>query len=204
MSEITNIEIQKKDDKRANLYLDDKFYAGVSIELCMKHHLKKGMEIEKIFLDEIILEDEKGKALDKAIKYISSTIKTTKQIRDYLKKKGYNEFTIDFVIDKMLEYKYLDDIAYAKAYISTYSNKYGKIKLITLLKSKGISENTITEVLENEDVKMENSIYSTAKKYLKNKEINSNTLMKLNRFLYSRGYEYDEIKQCINKLKDEK
>lgn len=203
MSEITNLEIQKKDDRRVNLYLDDKFYAGISIELVMKHHLKKGVEIEKSDLDSLILEDEKGKALDKAVKYISSTLKTTKQIRDYLKKKEYNPQTIDYVIDKMQEYKYLDDEAYAKAFISTYSNKYGKLKLVSALKSKGVSENVIDSVLSAEDLKMENSIETTANKYLRNKPRTNETYMKLSRFLYSRGYEFDDIKSLINELKED-
>lgn len=203
MSEITNLEVQKKDDRRVNLYLDDKFYAGVSIELVMKHHLKKGMEIGKDELDELVLEDEKGKALDKAVKYISSTLKTTKQIRDYLKKKEYNPQTIDYVIDKMQEYKYLDDETYAKAFISTYSGKYGKLKLVSALKSKGVSDKIIDNVLCADDLKMENSIESTANKYLKNKPRTSETYMKLSRFLYSRGYEYDDIKSLINELKGE-
>lgn len=203
MSEITSIEVQKKDDRRANLYLDDKFYAGVSIELIMRHQLKKGMEVDREFLDEIILEDEKGKALDKAVKYISSTLKTTRQIRDYLRKKEYNSQTIDYVISKMIEYKYLDDVAYAKAFIATYSNKYGKMKLISALKSKGVSDSVIDEVFASDDLKIDDSIDKTAEKYLKNKIKNNDTFMKLSRFLYSRGYEFDDIKSCINRLKGE-
>lgn len=201
MSEITNLEIQKRDDKRVNLYLDDQFYSGISIELVMKHHLKKGMEISREFLDEIILEDEKGKALDKAVKYISSTLKTTKQIREYLRKKEYAPQTIEYVIEKMQEYKYLDDEAYAKAFVATYSNKYGKIKLISALRSKGVGENVIDEVFACEDLKMDNSIERIAEKYLKNKERTSENFMKLSRFLCSRGYEFDDIKVVINKLK---
>ena len=201
MSEITNIELQKKDETRVNLYLDDKFYAGISLELVMKHQLKKGMELDKAFLDEIILEDEKGKAFDKALKYISSTLKTTRQIRDYLRKKEYNPQTIDYVIDKMQEYKYLNDTAYANAFIATYSNKYGKLKLISALKSKGVSDKVIDEVFASDDLKMENSIEATAEKYLRHKERTNETYMKLSRCLYSRGYDFDDIKSCINKLK---
>lgn len=203
MSEITNLEVQKKDDRRVNLYLDDKFYAGISIELVMKHHLKKGLEIEKTVLDDLILEDEKCKALDKAVRYMSSSLKTTRQIREYLRKKEYSPQTIDYVVDKMKEYKYLDDEAFAKAFVATYSNKYGKLKLISALKSKGVGDGVIDSVMNAEDLKMEDSIENTANKYLRNKERTSETYMKLSRFLYSRGYEFDDIKSLINRLKGE-
>ena len=202
MSEITTIEVQQKDKSRANIYLDDEFYAGISIELCVKYQLKKGKEIDEKFLSEIIFEDEKGKALSKAVKYISTTLKTTQQIRDYLRKKEYSSEVIDYVIDKMNEYKYLDDEAYAKAYISTYSSKFGKIRLINQLKSKGIKDSVIDSVF-NDDIKIENSLEKVAEKYLKNKELNRETFAKLSRFLYSRGYEFEQINAYINSLKEE-
>ena len=201
MSKITALEVQVKDKSRANLYLDDEFFAGISIELVVKHQLKKDMEVDEKFLADIIFEDDKGKALSKAIKYMGSNIKSCSQIREYLRKKEYAPEIIDYVIDKMKEYKYLDDEAYAKAYISAYSYKYGKIKLIQALKSKGISDKTIDSVFAEEDLKMQDSIDKVASKYLKNKEITSETIIKLNRFLYSRGYEFDQINSYINGLK---
>ena len=198
--EITGIEFQKKHDDRANLYVDDEFYAGVSVELVMKNRLKKGMTISKEELDEIILEDEKQSAFSKAVKYMSSALKTEKQIKDYLRKKEYNPGTIEYVIAKLIEYKYLDDEAYARSFVLTYSSKYGKLKLIAGLKSKGVSDRVIDNVF-NEDLEIKNNIKETAEKYLKNKIIDNNTYLKLSRFLYSRGYEFDEINRVINELK---
>ena len=198
--QITGIEFQKRHDDRVNLYVDDEFYAGVSVELILKEQLKKGMEISKEELDQIILEDEKGSAFNKAVKYLSSTLKTEKQIKEYLKKKAYNPSTIEYVLDKLKEYKYLDDENYSRSFVLTYSNKYGKLKLISALKSKGVSDRIIDSVF-SEDLELESNIRPIAEKYLKNKEKNPQTYMKLSRFLYSRGYEFDEINRLINELK---
>ena len=199
--EITKIEMQKSNDERANLYLDEKFFSGISLELVVKEHLKVGMEIDENKLSELILEDEKGKALSKAVKYIGSNLKTEKQLRDYLKKKEYNSATIDYVMDKLKEYDYLNDENFAKAYILTYSKKYGKLKLKSQLKMKGINEGIINSLLE--DVQSD-SIDLVAKKYMKNKELTYENLQKLMRFLYSRGYEFDDINSCVNRLKGDK
>lgn len=202
MSVITKLEYQKNNPDRANLYVDDKFFAGISVELCIKEHLKSGMEIDLEKLSELILEDEKGVAFTKAINYVSNNYKTKKQVKDYLYKKGYNQNTISHVIDKMEEYKYLDDESYAKQYILTYSKKYGKLRLVTGLKSKGISDKIIDNLFDG-DVEIENSIESVASKYLKNKIIDDKTYIKLSRFLYSRGFQFDEINGYLNKLKRE-
>ena len=199
MSIITKLEYQKNNPERANLYLDDKFYSGISVELCIKEHLKTGLEIDEDKLNELILEDEKSVAFTKAINYVSNNYKTKKQVRDYLYKKEYNRNTIDYVIYKMEEYKYLDDEAYAKQFVLTYSKKYGKLKLISGLKSKGISDSIIDNLFE--EIEVESSIETVANKYLKNKIIDEKTYIKLSRFLYSRGYQFDEINSYINKLK---
>ncbi len=195
---VTKIEIQKNNDDRVNIYLDDRFYCGMSLEIVMKQNLKVGSDIDTAKLDNLILDDEKYKATEKAVKYISNNLKTTKQIKDYLKKKNYSEITINYVLEKLKEYEYINDENYAKSFILTYSKKYGRLKLKSLLIQKGISELIINSLLE--EVKSDN-LELVATKYLKNREINSNTYVKLSRFLYSRGYDFDEINSFINRLK---
>ncbi len=200
MSIITKIEVQKKNETRANIYLDDVFYSGISIEAVIKNHLKKDMEISRDSLDDIILNDEKTVAMAKATKYMGGALKTKKQIRDYLKKKEYAAPTIEYVIDKMVEYKYLDDEAYARSFMLTYSSKYGKLKLKSQLRLKGVSESIIDDLLEAE-IEIEDSLDTVAEKYIKNKEINEKNILKLARFLSSRGYEFDKINGYISRLR---
>lgn len=197
--EITKIEIQKNNKDRANIYLDEKFFSGISLELVVKEHLKVGMILDEEHLKTLIVEDEKSNALAKAVKYMGTNLKTAKQLRDYLKKKDYNPSTIEFVLSKMYEYNYIDDENYARAYILTYSNKYGKLKLKLQLKQKGVSEEIIDNLIANLDC---SSIDSVAQKYLKNKDLSYENCQKLSRFLYSRGYEFDDINSCINRLKE--
>lgn len=195
---ITKLEVQKNDKNRVNLYVDDEFYSGIPAELVYLEHLKTGLEIDEKDLKKIIFENEKSKAMSRVTKYIGSSLKTQKQIRDYLRKKEYSEDTIKFVMSKLVEYNYIDDKKYAQAYVLTYGKKYGKLKLKSQLKVKGVSEEIIECVLEDNKV---DSIESVASKYLKNKVMSYEVCQKLFRFLYSRGYEFDEINSYINKLK---
>lgn len=195
---ITKLEVQKNDKNRVNLYVDDEFYSGIPAELVYLEHLKTGLEIDEKDLKKIIFENEKSKAMSRVTKYIGSSLKTQKQIRDYLRKKEYSDDTIEFVMSKLVEYNYIDDQKYAQAYVLTYGKKYGKLKLKSQLKVKGVSEEIIECVLEDNKV---DSIESVASKYLKNKVMSYEVSQKLFRFLYSRGYEFDEINSYINKLK---
>ena len=195
---ITKLEVQKNDKNRVNLYVDDEFYSGIPAELVYLEHLKTGLEIDEKDLKKIIFENEKSKAMSRVTKYIGSSLKTQQHIRDYLRKKEYSDDTIEFVMSKLVEYNYIDDKKYAQAYVLTYGKKYGKLKLKSQLKVKGVSEEIIECDLEDKKVER---IERVASKYLKNKVMSYEVSQKLFRFLYSRGYEFDEINSYINKLK---
>ncbi len=197
---ITKVEVQKNDETRVNVYVDDKFYVGISMECVIKNHIAKGREIDLGYLDSLVLDDQKTVAMAKATKYMGGALKTTKQIEDYLKKKDFATNTIDHVIQKLQEYGYLDDENYAKSFVLTYSNKYGKLKLKSMLKSKGVSDKIIDGLFGGE-VEMADSMEAVATKYLKNKEINEKNIVKLARFLISRGYEFDKVNGYIRGLR---
>ena len=199
---ITKLEVQKKDDSRVNLYLDDKFYCGLNMDVCIKYGLKKDKDIDQETIDGYIIESEKITAYNKVIKYLKSSLKTRKQLREYLNKKEYNAVTIDYVLDKLVEYGYINDEYYASSYINTYKNKYGNSRLRTNLLVKGVSKDIIDKCLEDvskED--MVDSLEKVAAKYLKNKTIDKDVLIKLSRFLAYRGYDFDQINSYVNTIK---
>ena len=88
MNEITAITPQMKDKTRCNIYIDGRFYCGMSLETTIKNRLKVGQIVSLEKLSLMQLESEKSTALDKALTHISATRKTEKQVCDFLKKKG--------------------------------------------------------------------------------------------------------------------
>ena len=78
MPKITEITLQTKNKNRCNLFLDGEFFVSLSIETVVKNRLKKGQEVDRIELADIILENEKAEALTKAISYVSKALKTKK------------------------------------------------------------------------------------------------------------------------------
>lgn len=195
MSEITLIEPQKRDKTRCNVYVDGRFYCGVKLEVAVKYHLKAGVRIEKSELDEIQLETEKSQALDKAMTHLSASMKTKKQMRDFLAKKGYTEAVIDYVIDKLEYYSLIDDRAYCKAYVHSVKGK-GKRALENDLKRRGAASGAIESVLDDvvEDADEASAIL---RKYLRGKDQTKEMLYKGFKYLLSKGYDYDTAKQAV-------
>ena len=65
-------------------------------------------------------------------------MKTEKEIRTFLKKKGYLEEVENYVIDKMKDYGYIDDETYAASYAAGASKRKGSRLIQLELKQKGV------------------------------------------------------------------
>ena len=110
MSKITKIEPQVKNKDRVNIYLDGEFKLGCSLELAMLNHLKNDVEISDEQLEQLVFENEKTQALNKAVTLLGKNLKTRRQMRTYLNDKGYSKTIVDYVLEKLSEYNYINDI----------------------------------------------------------------------------------------------
>ena len=203
MNEITAISPQVKDKTRCNIYVDGVFCCGLTLETTIKNRLKVGQIITKERLSQIQLESEKNKAFDKALTHLSATRKTEKQIRVYLQGKGYLEDVIDYVVEKLRSYNFLNDGEYAEAYVEMAAKRKGG-KLIRMeLRGKGVSDSEIDEALLglDEDTQV-SAATEMVKKYMRGKVADVQTLQKAYRYLMSKGFDYDVAKQALSALGD--
>ena len=198
MAEITSIEPQVKDKTRCNVYIDGRFYCGIKLEVAIKYHLKSGMQIDESKLDEIQLETEKSQAIDKAMTHLSATMKTERQMRDFLVKHGYTETVCDYVIERLQYYKFIDDYAYCRAYVNSVRGKGRRAIEADLMKRKA-SRDAINSVLE-EFEESGDEAFEILKKYLRGKEINKVNLLKGYKYLLSKGFSYDTAQAAMEKF----
>ncbi len=195
MPEITSIEPQKKDKNRCSIFVDGRFYCGLRLETAVKYRLKVGMHVERGFLEEVQLETEKSAALDKALTHISASMKTERQICDYLRGKGYTDPVCEYVAEKLRYYGFLDDYAYCKAYISGCNGR-GKRLLEADLMRRGASREAIERALSETDEDTEGA-RALAGKYMRGKERTRENLYKALKYLVARGYSYDAAKAAL-------
>ena len=172
----------------------------------LKTKLKVGDDINKETLEEYQFEYEKLTAFDKAINLLSRGMKTKKQISTYLKDKGYMPKVCNYVLDKLIEYKYVDDQTYASCYTKMTSKSKGKRAIAYEMKQKGVSDEIIATCLDEIDDQKEVAL-SLAKKYLKNKPLDQKTKEKLYRYLLSKGFSHEDcfyaLNKCFSEINDE-
>ena len=182
--QITEIKQVGKTNKY-KIYVDDGFFATLLDEDIVKNHLKSGLEIEEEKLRTICFEGQKRVALDCAMKLLGNYPKTEKELRRYLKEKGYTLDTIDYTCEKLKEYKFLDDSNFADMFIKANKGKKGKRLISFELKQKGVPEHIISLKLENLE---EEPCLPLALKFMKGKPKDEKTKQKLYRFLASKGF----------------
>jgi regulatory protein len=201
MSEITAILPQKKDKERCSIYIDGQFYCGMALETVILNRLKAGQSVDLARLDELQFESEKTTALDKAMKHLSASMKTQKEITDFLKRKGYVESVVDYVIEKLQSYGFVDDAEYARQYVQNAEKNKGK-KLVSLeLQRKGVAADQAEKAVGGMQGESE-AAWRVLSKYMRGKEISRETLYKALRYLIGKGFDYDTAKEVLSRLGD--
>lgn len=193
--------IRLKSVRNSNVFLVESEIGGnlFHADSIVKYGIVGGCNADEKFFQAL---KESGEliALEMINKYLASSIKTEKQIRDYLYKKEFEKDTIDAVVAKLKEYGVIDDLVYAQTYMNSNCN-FSKNKIRQKLYLSGVSGEVVDKVLNNmEDY---DSCMLNAKKFLKNKELDKLIAEKLVRRLLGQGYNYETIKKVLNELKCE-
>lgn len=109
------------------------------------------------------------------------------------------------VVNILVAEKYVDDQRYCEAYAREKSSisGWGEVKIRYMLSAKGISKDVISQALSQIDPQRAES---RLEKLLENKyrtlKEDPQWKLKLIRFALGRGYSYDDVNDCIQKMKD--
>jgi len=171
-SEYEIIDIKKNKDKYS-VFIDS-LKLNISEDIIIKYNLfvgKKMTESEYIALVDGI---DYNNLLNKTIKYIAYQPRSKKEIEIYLKKSNVNQSNKDKVLNKLIEYKYLNDDDLAKSIFEYEKNvkKKGPKVIEQKLLIKGISKLRVSELvgLYDEDSQIENINFIIEKEIQKNKK----------------------------------
>lgn len=198
MPQITDITYQTKNKSRCNLFVDGEFFSGVSLETVLKFRLKVGDQVETENLTEILIQNERSEALNKAVAYISKYLKTKREVKDYLIRKGYSEEIAWYCVDKLKEYDYVNDTEYSKRYVESVSKNQGRRLVEYKLMMKGVKKQDIATAYDESTVDAKENAKALAIKYLKNKENTKENKAKAYRYLIGRGFTHEEAGYALS------
>ena len=185
---------------RYHLYVDDT-WAGIFLDMTLAMtKWKTGQEIDEQEFRQVKSENDRKLSFDMAVSYMEKYVVSEKGIKDYLKKKTFDEKTIKQTTEKLKEYGYIDDEKFAQNYFDSLSENKGKRVIANKLKSKGISNEIIENLMENVDEEKQiEQATILAQKFVKNREKSPKTKQKCLAHLIYKGYDYSvALKACKN------
>lgn len=202
MPKVTDLKKQKR-TTRVNVYIDDKFSFGASLEILLKHGIKKDKEIGDDDLRK--LKDESGfeKIYGKVLRFSTIRPRSEKEIKLWFKRKGVPQDLQNNLFGRLKRLGLADDSIFASWWIEQRNQFRPKSKraLFLELRQKGIERDLINSILEE---KSDISEIDLAKKVVmgKLKRVASLSREDAGRYLFGllsrRGFSWETARKAID------
>ena len=202
---ITQIQVQKKRKNRCSIFLDEEYAFGLDQEIIFQYGLKKGDVLSDQQIEAIIINEEKKRAKDRALNFLSYRDRSEKEIRTKLKNVGYEENIIDWVIGELKRLKFLDDQRFAQSYAQTQmiTRPVGEYFLKRELKQKGVAEELIEQTVEKayeEKDQFSVALELAQQRKRRYKDIDEMKARKrVSDFLLRRGFSWDVVAEVMER-----
>ena len=197
---ITGLSVYKGDTYRLELEDGQVFFLNCAI--VADYDLHEGGEMDGVLLEKLQYADNKRKAKKRALYLLGSRMYGYNELYKKLLP-SYGEEASRAAADAMLEYGYIDDEDYAEKLAEKLirGKHYGMHKVRWEMQSKGLDKNLIEDVLarysdEDIDEEITRLLETKYSEKISDPDDRRRTIAALAR----RGYGYNAIKRCIERL----
>ena len=136
---------------------------------------------------------------NKALDILSRREHSVLELNQKLQKKFDTEYDIKETISRLKKNNLLNDYRFSESYVVFRKRKgFGPIKISNELKSKGVAEVIIFEVLDNEGGWDEAANRAFSKRFKDGPSTDTKILLKQKNFLYNRGFDFKEIESVLS------
>jgi regulatory protein len=151
--------------------------------------------------------DDFEKFYKAAIRFLSFRPRSEKELSDYLMKKKCDDLTAKRIIESLTRDKFLNDEEFVRWWVEQRTILKPKASRVIKfeLKQKGISKDLIDSFFENEESSTSDFTKALAlaeKKMVRLVKLEDKRKIyeKLGRFLASKGFDWDTIKEVIDRI----
>ncbi len=201
------VRIVKKGKNDVTIYFDNNSVLFLAVEVFLKSDLKKSDDISE---DRFLLLIEKNKLFhikQRAFRLLGRRQHSSSELKRKLWNKDYESDLIDEVIEDLKKNGYLDDKEFIRAFMAEKikTKKWSLKRIKSELFKKGIDSNLIDEIISQQsiDSDYENALTLGRKnmRFILQRNLEPKDLRnKLSTYLFSKGFDYDLIKEVCNQL----
>lgn len=196
-------KITKKKNNTYDVLLSDNSIINIYSDVLIKYNLLKPRTISKQELDSIISYNNYLEAYNIALKYLTSKLRTKKEIEKKLS--NFDKEVIIKVIEKLEQDGYLNDSLYIESYLNDQINLTlkGPNKIINELVNLGFNKEQVITYLNNyPDDLWQDRIKKIITKKINSNHNSSNEMLKkkIQVYLINNGYSKYLVEKIINDI----
>jgi regulatory protein len=204
---ITALRPQEHDQQRVNVYIDDAFALGVSLDMLVREELYVGKQIDAAQWTRLEAAEHADKAYRAALRLVQARPRSTAELRERLRRKQFAPDVIEQTLERLRRIELLDDRAFARFWIENRNTcrPRGKQALRSELHRKGIDRAVIDTALDDAELVGDEQAralmlaqgvlarYASIADY-------ATFQRRLGGYLQRRGFGYDTIKPVLEQL----
>jgi regulatory protein len=214
MPRVTQVERQKKNPQRFNIFLDGVFAFGADEDLVVNFRLLPGKEFPQSDLEKLLYEAEVGKLMERMYRLFNVRQRSEREVRDYFRKLNFkrkmedwdtiSDLVVDQVIERLKRKSMINDEAFARSWVDARrrSKRKGSIAIKAELMQKGVDREVINQVLSEEVVDEVKMALESLEKKSKNWQSlpDMEFKKKAYQYLLRQGFEYGVVVRVVEKI----
>lgn len=193
------VKYERLKNGKYKVYLDNEDTITLYEDIILKYNLLISKKVED--LDSLLSDNNEYEAYDKSLKYISTKMRSKKEISTYLSK-IYDKELVNKVIDKLLKNGLINDSKYVYYYYQDKMNlsNDGPNKIKDNLLKLGIKEDIINDnITVDKNIVFDKLNHLIDKKIKTSKGYSGNILkQRLTSYFINQGYEISMINEILN------
>ncbi len=206
MGRVTAIRARRGRSKRIDVILDGEFALSLEAEVAVREGLKVEQELSASQVESLAGSDRFYRCLNAAVHYLGYRPRSESEIRQRLRRRGFDDDSIEAVIARLKEQGLVDDMAFAQFWKDNRQSFSPRSRWLTKfeLRQKGVSDDITEQVVA--DVDDAENAYRAARSKASSLTLSDyhSFRRRLGEYLKRRGFGYEVINQTVGRMWQER
>jgi regulatory protein len=200
---VTALRPTKRDPDRIAVDLDGSFAFALPATLVADERIQVGDTLDSDRVSALLAAEQASRATEAALVFLSYRPRSEKEVRDRLRRGGFEQDAIEHAIARLHEWRYLDDADFARRWVENRSTHRprGRRLLQQELRHKGIDGEIARDAIDDADLDEIGAAEALARRRLP--AYAGDELAAIRRrlvaYLARRGYGYDVIRIALDR-----
>ncbi len=188
--------------QRVNVFLDGKFAFSLEAEVVVKEGLQVEQELSGSQIEALAKSDHFHRCLNATVHYLSYRPRSESEIRERLRRRGFDGDSVEAVIAKLKEQGLVNDMAFAQFWKDNRVSFSPRSQWLTKLelRRKGVATNIIDQVVD--EVGDADNAYRAALSKARGLPLSDyqGFRRRLGDYLKRRGFGYEVINHTVERI----